>query len=138
MLYANDVVSIYLNFNPNLTNALDQKVLYGSITYPHQVFRNVFYTFPIRDDSNKPITKYEYSITSFEVIRRRNKQGNECIAISRSFDHFVITQEIEKIGCRAPYHITHDQFPICKKAQELQHFTQKRMLRRLANDPPPA
>ena len=135
--YTNDVLSVNLHFHPNFTDALDQKFLYGSFNYPHQVFRNFVYSFPILVGSNKPIVDYFYSITSFEVIKRRNKHGKECIENSKSFDHFIIKQEIEKIGCRAPYHLTHDQFPICQKAQELQHFSQMRLIKRLTIDPPP-
>ena len=62
-------------------------------------------------------------INSIEVLRRRNKSGSQCIPNYR-YDDVIIRQEIEKVGCKPPYYHSNEDFPICKKPEELEYFVQ--------------
>lgn len=38
-----------------------------------------------------------------ELQKRRNKNGDQCIDLSKHFDRYILEKHIEKVGCRAPY-----------------------------------
>ena len=54
-----------------------------------------------------------------EVIRRRNKRGNRCFENWESYDDSARMQNIEKVGCKAPYHFISDEISPCGTQQEL-------------------
>ena len=70
-----------------------------------------------------------------EVIRRRNKIGNRCFEDWGSYDESAKMQNIEKVGCKAPYHFISDEFSTCRTQQEMKNSAIS--MRMVYDFPPP-
>ena len=104
--YYDDVSDFRLHFDRSLEEILDQgSYAFVSLNYPNQVFRNNLYHFFIWGTSMGRNKTDDISINSLEVLQRRNKRQKKCITSWRTYDEFIILKEIEKIGCRPPYHL---------------------------------
>ena len=121
--YDDDVSDFQLHFDQSLEDILDQGLyIFASLNYPNQVFQNNLYTFPIWRTSMRHNTTDKISINSLEVLQRRNKRQKKCVTSWKTYDEFIILKEIEKIGCRPPYQLSHEEFPICEKPEDIERF----------------
>ena len=94
------------------------KYAFAYLNYPNQLFRSVL-LIPNWENPKDRNEENNILISSYEVLRRRTKRGQRCIPNSNPYDDFILRQEIEKVGCRAPYHVSEDPFPICERPEEL-------------------
>ena len=120
--YTNDISYAFMSFNHTLLDILDQgKYVSLFLSYPSQLFRNIRY-FEIWQNSEERKKANQIIISSYEVLRRRSKSGKRCISNKNPYDDFILRQEIEKVGCKAPYFLADDSFPICEKPKDLTFF----------------
>ena len=119
--YSHNVSSIRLDLKDEFENILKQGITPAIfINYPNQKFRN-FLFFVIWHDEEERKAIYHFYINSIEILRRRKKSGRKCIP-DYEYDDTMIRKEIEKVGCKAPYHRFQEDFPTCKKPEDLKRL----------------
>ena len=120
--YSEGLLFIKIFFKKEIKNYVTpSKWAFGILHHLNQLFRK---TISIR---LQRIWKYNntashFNIDSYEILKRRYKREEQCLPSSMAFDEFVIKRQIEKIGCRAPYHLTFNQFPFCQTKENLKQF----------------
>ena len=120
--YSEGLLFIKIFFKKEIKNYVTpSKWAFGILHHLNQLFRK---TISIR---LQRIWKYNntashFNIDSYEILKRRYKREEQCLPNSMAFDEFVIKRQIEKIGCRAPYHLTFNQFPFCQTKENLKQF----------------
>ena len=136
-MYTHNISRISLFMAHAFKEMLDEDVLTVLfLHYPGQKFRNLLFFHLWGSMKERKRGEHQFiNINSFEVVKRRNKRNQRCIPHWKNYDEVIIRQEIEKVGCRAPYHLTSNQFPICKKTQVLKTF--QYMHNKLADNPIP-
>lgn len=134
-MYSYNISSIKIFIENSFEKTLDK----GTITilllnYPGQKFRNLLF-FRLWEDIKERTKSNNININSFEVVKRRSKRNQRCIPHWNNYDDVIVRQQIEKVGCRAPYHLSNNQFPICRKHEDLKTF--QNMDSKLADNPIP-
>ena len=71
------------------------------------------------DGRNKSSLFSEFAITSFEIVKRRNKAKDPCKGDFRNYDDYVMEQHLQEIGCRAPYQNIGNNLPICSTQKQI-------------------
>ena len=59
------------------------------------------------------------TISSVEILKRRNKRKEPCTKEWKYWDDLSLKRLLEEIGCRAPYHAEHKQFPLCSTKNQM-------------------
>ena len=122
--YAKDISSILLVFNKNLKKALTTSWMVSVfLNYPNQFNRPRAGPISIWQKRERKhfnnVTNVHFNnnemiqITSIELLKRRNKRNEKCIAQWDRFDDLVLERHVEKVGCRAPYMSKFTEFPMC-------------------------
>ena len=95
-----------------------------SIHYPGQFLLDTSKTIQdtLKQFNSKRIV---VDISSIEILKRRKKRRHECFENWRSFDEMVLDKHITAIGCRAPYHLSDSDYPICKNEEDLRRSRYK-------------
>ena len=123
--FEKQVKVLVLHFKASLENELSQMrkdtgindVVTAVFNYPQQIYRyseNVRYIWKNPNEGN--IINL-FTITKMEVLKRRNKHGEPCLANWMQFDDFISNNHLEKKNCRAPYQTT--QKRICTTPKEM-------------------
>ena len=88
---------------------------YAVFNYPQQLYSTASSAAPhlIWSDLNNTQIIPSFQTTTLEVLKRRNKPKRPCLTNWMHFDDFLLNENIEKIGCRAPYQEHFKEFPIC-------------------------
>ena len=60
-----------------------------------------------------------FIITNMEILRRRDKRKDPCIIDHNGYDRAMLNGVINKIGCRAPYIQSNQNWTICKTKEKL-------------------
>ena len=132
---SNDVWGLTLSFKNTLKEALEEVgKAYAIFNYPNQQLRISWMEKEIWNNSTTSTNPTFFIISSMEVIKRRNKRGNPCFENWRSYDDSVMIKNIEKVGCKAPYHFIIDEISTCRTQQELKNSA---IPMRIAYDFPP-
>ena len=70
---------------------------------------------------HKNNTDYDVNVQvrGAEIMQRRNKANEKCMLDGRHYDDLVLKRHIEIHGCRSPYHMGHNQMPICSTKKKM-------------------
>ena len=60
-----------------------------------------------------------FRVESMDILNKRNKNNDPCRDDWKNYDFDILTEHVEEIKCRAPYHILSDQFPFCSTNEQL-------------------
>ena len=118
--YAKDVAQFGILFNGTWIHILKQigQVFLG-INYPGQFYRSLDAKENIWPEPEKDKTVDTLTITSIEILRRRNKKSDPCLSNWRNYDDILLWKHIRNAGCRAPYQKPYRDFHICKTQEEM-------------------
>ena len=105
--------------------------------YPNQLlvsYKTIKYWFASRDLNSSYSMRFQ--IRGIEVVHRRNKNGRPCNEEWNNYDHNIIRQHLDNVGCRPPY-LGNDtsKVPLCNNKEQM-----ARSLMRIRSDygsPPP-
>ena len=92
-------------------------LLISDVYYPEQFLIKVSdsFMFDIKED----FYGYRVLLRSLEMLKRRNTRTKRCTYDTTFYDRLVLEKHISTIGCRAPYHKTYKQFPICNTKEKI-------------------
>ena len=123
-MYSHSISAIMLRMADSIKELLNEDISTALLLhYPGQKFRNLLYFNFWGDTKERKGGETNFIIiNSFEVVKRRNKRNQRCIPHLKNYDDIITRQEIEKVGCRAPYHLSNNQLPICRKPEDLKTF----------------
>ena len=117
--FVNSTKGINMVFNSSLRKALENASIYTILSYPKQMFRINTEGENIWGNLNDTTNIAQISIKQVELITRRDKLPNACMADWKEYDDNVLHQKIKKLGCRAPYETNDKTFPICDTKNNL-------------------
>ena len=112
-----NVESFTVVFQPNLEDEIYKvrKNTYGQIylalNYPGQILRAPGSWKPIWNTPNNSRSLLAITVSAMEVLRRRNKNNDPCLEGGALFDHMVLKEHHNTVGCSPPYQ-TSDK-PLC-------------------------
>ena len=93
--------------------------IYTTVYYPGQFLLEVN---PLVEHSlNRNHGGLNVVIEGIEILKRRQTHNRQCKEDGRFYDDLVRQRHIESVGCRSPYLIPHQTFPICKNKQEIKN-----------------
>ena len=119
----NNVEALYVNFQPSLNdeiykvrkNMLGQ--MYLSLNYPGQILRNTGPWKPIWNTPNDTRGMLAVSVSAVELLRRRNKNNDPCLIGGALFDHMILKEHHDTVGCSPPYQASDK--PLCTTRKQL-------------------
>ena len=114
--YLGDVFGMNVGFKKTLKDILiELDQIFLTFNYPGQLRLKTRASKPIwkNVDENEALETFE--IKHYEITRKRNKRSNPCYDGPVQYDHSLLKQQIEKVGCRTPYQQNDKQFPLCDK-----------------------
>ena len=101
-------------FNPELRKLLAELGnVYMGFNFPQQVLQD-YMGGQCWNQLNKTGNSDWFKVTSVELLKRRNKPSQPCSTEWKVLDDWILKQHIKKIGCRAPYMKTSENFSICE------------------------
>ena len=90
-----------------------------SFNQPNQFVRNFRGNKPFRwGDDHKGKTDM-LEVTSIEMLKRRDKKQEHCMAEWMIYDRFLEHNQINKVGCRAPYQRLPMEIPVCDSMENI-------------------
>ena len=107
------------------------------IHFPNQLMvstETVHYTWPKREKYDKFTMLFK--IIGVEVIKRRISGRKSCYENWKNYDDFLLVEHLKKVGCRMPYLLNMDEFPLCNSQNTMQ-MSQWYLKRSFSNVPPP-
>lgn len=114
--FKTQVNGMYFTFRSNFTSLLEKGLeAFVNFNYPYQT---------LLMDEGDAIWENRNEIAwvklkTIDLLRRRNTLNNPCISIEEPFDDFISKRHIEKVGCRAPYHLGSKEVPICRTVTKM-------------------
>ena len=112
--YISDTIGISLVFNPELRKLLAEiRNVYMGFNFPQQVLQD-YMGVQSWNKLNKTGNADWFKVTTVELLKRRNKPSQPCSTEWKVLDDWILNQHIKKIGCRAPYMKTNENFSICE------------------------
>ena len=60
-----------------------------------------------------------FILTNFEIMKRRNKGNDPCLAEDSSFDQIIQQDHLINVGCKAPYQKTNEHLEICSSKEKM-------------------
>ena len=61
-----------------------------------------------------------FNIKGMEVnIQRYKKKRPNCVQNWRNYDNITLTNHLSKVGCKIPYQLTNDAWPICNNTEKM-------------------
>ena len=117
-----NVTKLFNDWSQFLTSPerAQEELIYFKIHYPGQFLLGdtpVVYAFPLF--SSKVGVYFQVIISDVEVIRRRPTREKICDQNTEGYDSMILTSHIEKNGCRSPYHMSNDSFPLCDTKEKM-------------------
>ena len=61
----------------------------------------------------------DFSLQQIDILKRRNKRNDPCISDDFNFDQIIWDEDLEKIGCKTPYHRTNKPLKICESKEKI-------------------
>ena len=117
---ADDVVILSIDFMSIFADILKQiGRVYVFFNHPNQLLRDPWGPVTIWGKDNSYQKIEFFSIESMEILERRNKRNHQCAVDWMMYDHLVMKNHIEKVGCRTPYQKSDKDFPLCVTRNEL-------------------
>ena len=113
---ARDVKALHVSFKRTLGDAFRTLLRSGisyihlAIDYPGQMLKNTENYQPVWKNQNSS-QFLDITSSSIEILRRRNKNNEPCLADWRSFDETALRIHHDTVGCRPPYH--QSDTPVC-------------------------
>ena len=117
---ADDVVILNIDFKSIFADIVKQiGKIYVFFNHPNQLLKDPWGPITIwgENDSYKRIEFF--SIEFMEILERRNKRNHQCAMDWMIYDHLVMKNHMEKVGCRTPYQKSDKDFPLCGTKNEL-------------------
>ena len=111
--YAEYVNNIFLHFDASLKLLLKtEESVFVTSNYPKQA---VLFSEgdSIWKDLNGTTEVPWLKFKSVEILKRRETKANPCIPPEIDYDSFTIEQHIRRVGCRAPYQNTRQNYSVC-------------------------
>ena len=115
------------------TIKLKSSIFYGGIRpstddfvtmfgYPYKSYRSIssaFYTWPLRTNASTKHYKMKFFLKSLEVLRRRQKMGNQCYDME-NYDGKIMQTIQENSGCSPVMWLSNRSEPLCKTIESFQ------------------
>ena len=112
--YSNIIRAVTLQIHPTFATLLNSKPSFVNFNLPNQLSLMESGD-AIWENDKSPWVK----LKSVEVIKLRNKRNDQCLAMEKHFDDFVLEQHIETVGCRAPYQNSMLNVSLCKTKEKM-------------------
>ena len=75
------------------------------------------YSWPKRTEKKE--YTMSFTLTNFEILKRRNKWNDPCQPDDSSFDQNILEDHLNTVGCRAPYQKTKKNLSICDSKEKM-------------------
>ena len=116
----NTPLELFLSFNATLRTLLNG-ITFSGFNYPQQFTRSWSFTdgqyiWRTPEEHNAVET---FEILSIETVVRRNKRNEPCFLDWMNYDNLLLQKHLKDVGCRAPYHKTTHNFPICNTFEQM-------------------
>jgi hypothetical protein len=108
------------NVRPSYYQSKENMKLIISFHLPDQMLlseNSIKYNWPKRTKTTEHTMEFE--LTHLEVVKRRNKRTESCVANFMNYDQDVLKKHIQGIGCRAPYQNQESNYPICSTKEKM-------------------
>ena len=69
--------------------------------------------------TNRKAYTMNFKLRQLEIVRKRNKWSDPCISDDLNYDEIILTEHLEKVGCKAPYQKTTKDLAICNSKDTL-------------------
>ena len=69
--------------------------------------------------TNRKAYTMNFKLRQLEIVRKRNKRSDPCISDDLNYDEIILTEHLEKVGCKAPYQKTTKDLAICNSKDTL-------------------
>ena len=66
------------------------------------------------------VHEMQFQIRGVEVLRRRQKWRRQCHDHWEDYDHYIIKNHLQSVGCRAPYLPSNNDLPPCRMKEEME------------------
>ena len=119
--FTNDVDFYLLTFDNKLRSVIGEaQMSILSFNQPNQFVRNFRGNKPFRWSSNHKGKTDMLEVTSIEMLKRRDKKQEHCMAEWKIYDQILEQNQIKKVGCRAPYQRSPIEIPVCSSMEEME------------------
>ena len=118
-----NVEDLYVAFQPSLNDQIYkiQENIFGQIflalNYPGQILRATGPWKPVWNAPKNSLGVLSITVSAVEILRRRNKYNDPCLEGGALFDHMVLKEHHDTVGCSPPYQ-TSDK-PLCATRKQL-------------------
>ena len=112
--YSKLIRFFYLRIHPSFASTLSNTQSFVNFNLPNQLLL-MDSGEAIWDNDKCPWVKLKI----VEIIQRRNKREDGCLAKEKHFDEFVLEEHIEEVGCRAPYQNLMLNVSLCKTKEKM-------------------
>ena len=117
---AKDVTQIEFSFNSDLENVISQvEGVFVTFNYPNQYLRSLEGSTLIWNHSGNESNQDIFEVTSFEILRRRNKKMEPCLSQWKLYDELILESHMKKMMCRAPYQKPCNNLKPCNTAFDI-------------------
>ena len=118
--HAGQISGINLMFKPTIMSSLrNAKDVVASWNFPGQMLTKLDPGYHIWNKHRKANQTEMISIGTIEIIERRNTMQTPCIPQEKKYDEYIMNENLKKVGCKAPYHITSENISICKTSEKM-------------------
>ena len=119
--FTNDVDFYLLTFDEKLRSVIGEaQMSILSFNQPNQFVRNFRGNKPFRWSDNHKGETDMLEVTSIEMLKRRDKRQEHCMAEWMIYDRILEQNQIEKVGCRAPYQRSPIEIPVCSSMEDME------------------
>ena len=119
--FAKDVDYYLLIFDNELRSVIGEAQLaILSFNMPNQFVRNFGNNKPFRWSSGHKDRMDMLEVTSIELLKRRDKKQEHCMTEWMLYDKILEHNQIEKVGCRAPYQRSPMEIPVCDSMEKIE------------------
>ena len=121
--YSKEVNYLQIYFHETLTSILRQfPGVQMLLNYPGQLLRKKGADQAIWTNPEQDGIFNSFNVDLTEMLIRRDKVNERCLDESKYYDDLVLQKHMTKVGCRAPYHTTKLDFPICTTSRKIKQY----------------
>ena len=119
--YVKDVDTFFLSLTREFESVLKQVTdVYVGFYQPNQYLRpRGLFDRSVWSGSDYDSALEKFTITSVEILQRRNKRNKRCLENWKEYDDWVLKLFLSSVGCRPPYIEQHKEFPSCNTSKEV-------------------
>ena len=70
-------------------------------------------------NDTEPFLSFDAFITDVEILERRNSRNKKCSKSEKTYDDFILQAHLAKHGCRPPYLVMSNEYPLCRSAEKI-------------------